>query len=283
MFDTTQPDALIAATFRQVLDEAGPRQAAVLQYCAIPHWFDAEVLAVLRERADGNDRVIELLRGYSFVRPVGAGRYAYQDDVRAALLAEWRAERASELGLINRRLAAHFAARVAAEQSHEVQLPAVTITMRPACRVDVWRREALYHLLQADPAAGPAQLRDAYSNRPRRATGWARPRRCFRLWPMYHSTRPSAGCATCARGSARSSLHLDDAIGRLEALLAEPGPRAAARRGTPNAWRCWPRPAKARATELVPRQPGDVPGYRQSPARGRGDAKAGRGLPWPGT
>lgn len=223
MFDTTQPDALIAATFRQVLDEAGPRQAAVLQYCAIPHWFDAEVLAVLRERADGNDRVIELLRGYSFVRPVGAGRYAYQDDVRAALLAEWRAERASELGLINRRLAAHFAARVAAEQSHEVQLPAVTITMRPHAEWDVWRREALYHLLQADPAAGLAQLRDTFEQA----------EASYRLGEAEALLQVVADVPLDQAGErwvrymrarlARSSLHLDDAIGRLEALLAEPG------------------------------------------------------------
>src|SRR5437868_5260559 len=79
------PDDLIIASLQRVLAEAGPRQADVLRACAIPRWFDVEVLAVLRGRSDGNERVLELLRGYSFVRDLGAGRYAYQDVVRKAL------------------------------------------------------------------------------------------------------------------------------------------------------------------------------------------------------
>ena len=78
----TSPDALIVASLQRVLDEAGPRQAEVLRRCAIPHWFDLGVLAMLRERDDGNERVLELLRGYSFVRQLGDQRYAYHDAVR---------------------------------------------------------------------------------------------------------------------------------------------------------------------------------------------------------
>ena len=154
MIDSTQPDALIAATFRQVLDEAGPRQAEVLRRCAIPRWFDAELLAVLRERADGNERVLAALAEYSFVRPAGMGRYALQDAVRAALLAEWRADRAPEFLAINRRLADHFAARVAAAPPAEPQQGA-----QPPGERELWAREALYHRLIADPPAGLAQLR----------------------------------------------------------------------------------------------------------------------------
>ena len=79
-------DNLIIATFRCVLAEAGPRQAEVMRACAVPRWFDLAVLELLRGRADGNERVLELLRGYSFVRPLGAGRFAYSAEVRAALL-----------------------------------------------------------------------------------------------------------------------------------------------------------------------------------------------------
>src|SRR5919202_1395985 len=79
---TTSANNLVIDSFQRVLAEAGPRQAEVLRRCAIPRWFDPGVLAVLRERADGNERVLELLAGYSFVRPIGDGRYAYQDEVR---------------------------------------------------------------------------------------------------------------------------------------------------------------------------------------------------------
>src|SRR5215210_3154238 len=104
-------DNLITSTFRRLLAEAGPRQAEVMRACAVPRWFDLAVLGLLRGRADGNQRVLELLRGYSFVRPLGAGRFAYSAEVRAALLEEWRAERPGELRVLHERLAAHFAGR----------------------------------------------------------------------------------------------------------------------------------------------------------------------------
>src|SRR5829696_4275541 len=111
MMSIISQDNLIATTFRHLLAEAGPRQAEVMRACAVPRWFDLAVLKLLRSRADGNERVLELLRSYSFVRPLGAGRFAYSAEVRAALLEEWRAERPAELRALNRRLAAHFADR----------------------------------------------------------------------------------------------------------------------------------------------------------------------------
>src|SRR6266542_6179557 len=96
MVASISQDNLIISTFQRVLAEAGPRQAEVLRRCAIPRWFDIGVLAALRERADGNERVLALLAGYSFVRPIGDGRYAYQDEVRAMLLVEWRAQQLGE-------------------------------------------------------------------------------------------------------------------------------------------------------------------------------------------
>jgi len=75
-------DNLIVATFRHLLAEAGPRQAEVMRACAVPRWFDLAVVELLRGRADGNERVLELLRGYSFVRPLGTGRFAYSAEVR---------------------------------------------------------------------------------------------------------------------------------------------------------------------------------------------------------
>ena len=101
-------DNLIVTTFRSLLAESGPRQAEVMRACAVPRWFDTAVLGLLRGRADGNERVLELLRGYSFVRPLGRGRYAYQEEVRAALLEEWRVLHPAELRALNERLAAHF-------------------------------------------------------------------------------------------------------------------------------------------------------------------------------
>src|SRR6266545_1172517 len=120
MMLTIPQDNLIVATFRLLLAEAGPRQAEVMRACAVPRRFDLAVLAVLRGRADGNERVLELLRGYSFVRPLGARRFTYSAEVRTALLEEWRAERPAELRALHEQLAAHFAGRgtLSADQPH---------------------------------------------------------------------------------------------------------------------------------------------------------------------
>ncbi|HEX9370403.1 MAG TPA: tetratricopeptide repeat protein, partial [Roseiflexaceae bacterium] len=158
MMLTIPQDNLIVATFRLLLAEAGPRQAEVMRACAVPRWFDVAVLAVLRGRADGNERVLELLRGYSFVHPLGAGRFAYSDEVRAGLLEEWRAERPAELRALHQRLAAHFASREApiADQQRP---PEAMIAIRLGGDWALWQREALYHQLMLDPRAGMDQLR----------------------------------------------------------------------------------------------------------------------------
>ena len=235
-FSTTeaQPAALIAATFARVLAEAGPRQAAVLRRCAVPHWFDAEVLALLRERPDGNERVLEQLAAYSFVRLVGPGRYAYQEDVRAALLAAWRAEQPDELAELHRQLYAHFAARAAATPATDLQLPNAKITMRPAGDWDLWVREALYHQLHADPAAGLDALRAAFDAA----------ERDHRLGDADALLLTAADAPLDAAGAqwlrylrgrlARASLRLNDAASQLEALLGEElaPPLAAAARQT---------------------------------------------------
>ncbi|NJM08021.1 hypothetical protein HC891_20265 [Candidatus Gracilibacteria bacterium] len=58
-------DELLLVSIEQVLSGAKPRQAEILRRCAVPRWFDLSVLAVLREHDEGNERVIDLLHGYS--------------------------------------------------------------------------------------------------------------------------------------------------------------------------------------------------------------------------
>src|SRR6266545_4507757 len=200
MVASISQDNLIISTFQRVLAEAGPRQAEVLRRCAIPRWFDIGVLAALRERADGNERVLALLAGYSFVRPIGDGRYTYQDEVRAMLLMEWRAQQLGEFRALNRRLADHFADRAALSQSNDFKLPNAMLVVRPAGDWDLWEREALYHRLIADPQAGLAQLRTAFDQA----------EASYRLADAE------------ALLQITNDIPLDEAIAKLEGLLAEP-------------------------------------------------------------
>jgi len=221
--DNNAADRLIAASFQRVLAEAGPRQAEVLRRCAIPRWFDLGVLSALRDRGDGNERVLELLAGYSFVRPIGDGRYAYQDEVRAMILAEWRTQRPDEFRALNRRLADHFADRAAASQPDEFQLPNMLLQVRSPGDWDLWEREALYHRLIADPPAGLAQLRDAFDQ----AEASYRLAEAEALLQVANDIPLDAAGARWVRYMRarieRASLHLDVAITQLEGLLAEPG------------------------------------------------------------
>ena len=104
-------DELLVFTVEQVLAGVGPRQADVLRKVAVPRWVDASVLRALRESDEGNQRVLDLLREYSFVRDLGDGRLAYHDEVRKAFLDEWSRERPDELLQLHRRLYQHFSQR----------------------------------------------------------------------------------------------------------------------------------------------------------------------------
>lgn len=216
--DDSASGDLIVATFRRVLAEAGPRQAEVLRRCAIPRWWDLAVLGVLREGAEGGERVLALLAGYSFVRPLGEGRYAFPEEVRGALLAEWWAQRPEELRAISRRLAGDFERRAAAAVAGQVT-PA---GMRPSGAWDLWRREALYQRLVADPQAGLDLLRAEFDE----AEATYRLADAEALLQLAGETPLTATGQLWLRSLRarldRSALRLDDAAAGLDRLLAEP-------------------------------------------------------------
>lgn len=160
------PALLVTTLLDNVLRDAGPRQADVLRRCAIPHWVDAGVIGVLRERPDGNDRVMDKLRDYSFVRPIGPDRYAYHDQVRQALLAEWRTTNPELLRAIHLQLYNYFDTLCRDGASPRVGDNAARNDQPRAMHAmgmwDLWRREALYHLLCADSDRGLTALQDEF-------------------------------------------------------------------------------------------------------------------------
>ncbi len=96
----------------QILNSVKPGQAEVMRRCAIPRWFDSEILGVLRDRQDGaNEKILAQLENYSFVRQLSNGRYSYSDDVRDLLLADWR-QRPDDLRPIQKRLYNYFERRM---------------------------------------------------------------------------------------------------------------------------------------------------------------------------
>jgi hypothetical protein len=154
---------LLVYSLNEVLEHAGPRQAEVLRRCALPRWFDASVLAELRANEEGNGRLIELLSDYSFVRELGDGRLAYHRRVRAALLADWQRERAAELQALHGQLADYFFRRTTPLGTPRPVLEAgPALNALPQSPRELWRREAIYHLLQYDQQRGIVALREEF-------------------------------------------------------------------------------------------------------------------------
>ncbi len=160
-------DALLTFNIDQVLRSAGPRKAEVLRRCAIPRWFDASILRVLRESEDSNERILDQMREFSFIRDLGDGRMAYHDQVRQILLAEWLEQRPRELTQIHRRLYSYFNNRMTPPGSTRRAMQLVPesnmLSVVPmSVQADMFRREALYHLINADPIRGMDELRAAF-------------------------------------------------------------------------------------------------------------------------
>lgn len=220
-------DELLVFSVEQVLKNAGPRQAEVLRRCAIPRWIDPSVLRVLRESDEGNERVLEKLRDYTFVRDLGDGRVAYHDQVRQTLLDEWRRDRPAELADLHRRLYSYFSQRTTPPGSTRKAMPlmpeSTMISVVPMSQqADLFRREAIYHLLYADLERGMADLKGIFdelleSHRLAEAEALLQAANETplgpgeRRWVQYLRAR-----------ALQASLSLDQAAQQLEALHALP-------------------------------------------------------------
>ncbi|MFV9507736.1 MAG: hypothetical protein AB4911_24560 [Oscillochloridaceae bacterium umkhey_bin13] len=225
---------LVAAGLDQVLAQAGPRQAEVLRRVALPRWLDASVLRVLRESDEGNERVLALLRQYSFVRDLGDGRLALTEEVRSALCDEWQRTRPDEARTIHRRLYSYFSTRTTPPGATNRAMPlmpeSTTLSvMQISTETDLLRREALYHLLQIDQPRGLIELRRAFealehSHRLAEAELLLQMATETPLGPRerrwVHYLRARVLQAALRLDEARAQLEALDALGDLEPALA---------------------------------------------------------------
>jgi tetratricopeptide (TPR) repeat protein len=221
-------DELLAFSVDQILAGADARKAEILRRCAVPRWFDASVLGLLREKSDDNERFMLKLREYSFVRDLSDGRLAYHDRVRETLLSEWERDRPEELRKLHLKLYAYFNERVTPLGSARRALPSATGSMvmsvvPMSVQADLWRREAIYHLLCADEERGLAELRRTFNELEENH----RQAEAEQLLQMAAETEPSArleAWLTFMRARTRqSALDLEEAARGLEELLAQPG------------------------------------------------------------
>jgi tetratricopeptide (TPR) repeat protein len=137
----------------QIIDKIGsekPDLAEAIRLCAIPHWFNKEILAWLRgEGSKPSERTETLLdelklKQLACVRP---GNLFLHDNVRNLLLHRWRKAKPEDFQALNKRVAAYHEYKLKQSLSSDEQRA-------------VWEREEMYHLLVGETERGIDRFKD---------------------------------------------------------------------------------------------------------------------------
>lgn len=134
-------------TLGLIIDKIGsekPDLAEAIRLCAIPHWFNTEVLAWLRGEAskpsERTETILNELRLKKLAFEDRSGDLSLHDNVRNLLLHRWRKENLEHFQSLNGIVAAYY----------EDKLQSVSFDeQRAECE-----REQMYHLLVADKERG---------------------------------------------------------------------------------------------------------------------------------
>jgi tetratricopeptide (TPR) repeat protein len=129
----------------EMIDQAEPDMSEAVRLCAVPHWFNEDILAWLRgEERKPSGRTLEILSKMTSLPFVGSHQdrgYEYQKNIRNLLLHRWRKNNAKRFEELSVRTAAYFTNTLRSEKLSEQQ------------RAE-WEYEEMYHLLAADKKHG---------------------------------------------------------------------------------------------------------------------------------
>jgi tetratricopeptide (TPR) repeat protein len=136
-------EEVLGVILDEIMARAEPDVAEAIRFCAIPHWFNEEIIAWLRgEGLNPSPRSHEILTALialTFVGPYHERGWAYHENVRDLLLRGWRERDGKAFKELSGQTAEYF--------EH-------TAEAAPDEERDAWEREQIYHLLAADPEQG---------------------------------------------------------------------------------------------------------------------------------
>ncbi len=166
-----RPDALMEQLVTRILEKSRPQVSEALRLCAVPFWFDLEMLSALRASDDGLDeKVLERIARLSFVHRDDRGRYTLGEDVRHYLLEGWSGDRERFAEAHSRAQSCIFGKLSAACQDEDVlyqftqpgqAIPPRTLTgIQP--EVNDLVQDYLYHTLAVDGETGILLLRHLF-------------------------------------------------------------------------------------------------------------------------
>jgi tetratricopeptide (TPR) repeat protein len=131
----------------KIIDKIGsqkPDLAEAVRLCAVPHWFNKEILAWLRgegtKPSEKTDTILAELK-LKKLAFIGPGNLFLHDNVRSLLLQRWREEKPQDFQALNGRVADYYEYKLQQSISSDDQ------------RAE-WEREEMYHLLVADTERG---------------------------------------------------------------------------------------------------------------------------------
>jgi tetratricopeptide (TPR) repeat protein len=145
-------EEVLGVILDEILERAEPDVTEAVRFCAIPHWFNVEIIAWLRSEglkpSQRSREILAALTELTFVGPYYERGWAYHENVRDLLLRRWRERDGEEFKELSGRAAEYFGQKAEAATDEER---------------DEWARELMYHLLTADPEQGVKLFRSMFN------------------------------------------------------------------------------------------------------------------------
>jgi tetratricopeptide (TPR) repeat protein len=148
----------------KTITRAEPDVAQAIRFCAIPHWFNEEIIAWLRGEGLKHSRrsreILAALTELTFVGPCQKQGWAYRENVRDLLLSRWWKRDSAEFRELSGRAAGYFAHKLGEKEALLARLLAAVrrvlgkVETPTEYKREEYQRELMYHLLAADPRQG---------------------------------------------------------------------------------------------------------------------------------
>jgi tetratricopeptide (TPR) repeat protein len=167
-------EEVLGVLLEEIMARAEPDVAEAIRFCAIPHWFNEEIIAWLRgeglKPSQRSREILAALTELTFVGPYHERGWAYHENVRDLLLRRWRERDSQEFKQLSGRAAGYFAHKLG-EKEETLLAKLFAAIRRVLGKVETpaedereeYRREHMYHLLAADPEQGFELFRSMFN------------------------------------------------------------------------------------------------------------------------
>jgi tetratricopeptide (TPR) repeat protein len=158
-------EEVLSVLLDEIMTRTEPDVAEAIRFCAIPHWFNEELIAWLRgeglKSSQRSGEILAALTELTFVGPYHDLGWAYHENVRGLLLRRWWERDGEKFRELSERAAGYFAHKLVAKE--ETLLARLFASIRRVLGKEETltederrecEREQMYHLLAVDEEQG---------------------------------------------------------------------------------------------------------------------------------